>query len=156
MSKFTSILSAAALFAAAATPFLPSQASALPILQPGAIADASLPVEKAGYFYGGRDYCFYPNGWRGPGFYLCGFPYRRGFFFAPGFFHGRGGYGRGGFGHGGGGFGHGGGGFGHGGFGGGHMGGGHMGGGHMGGGHMGGGHGGGGHGGGGHGGGGHH
>jgi hypothetical protein len=45
-----------------------------------AIADAGL-VEQAQvrvYVYGGRRYCFYFNGWRGPGWYRCGFAWRRG------------------------------------------------------------------------------
>jgi hypothetical protein len=126
MYKVGTIVGAVSLLSASITLALPNEAAALPVLQPDALVAQPLPVEKTDYFYGGRNYCFYPNGWRGPGFYLCGFPYRRGFFFAPGFFHG----GRGGFGGRGGRAG--------GGFGGGHMGGGHMGGGHMGGGHMGG------------------
>ncbi len=106
---------------------------------PGAVtptAAVSAPIYEALYL-GGR--CFYPDGWHGPGFYRCGFRYRRGLGFLGG---GGGGGGRfaGGGGHGGGRFGGG-----HGG-GGGHFGGGHFGGGHGGGG---GGHGGGGHGGGG-------
>ena len=133
MSKLTSLIGAVSLISASATLAMPTTASAFPALQPQALASTPLAVEKTGYFYGGNQYCFYPNGWRGPGYYLCGFPLRRGFFFPRGF----GGFGRGpGFGGHGGGFGHGG--FGH---GGGHMGGGHMGGGHMGG-HGGGGHGG--------------
>ena len=35
-------------------------------------------LEKAQYFYGGRNYCFY-DGWNGPGYYWCGFAWRRGF-----------------------------------------------------------------------------
>jgi hypothetical protein len=31
------------------------------------------PVQKVQYVYGGQNYCFYPNGWRGPGFYWCGY-----------------------------------------------------------------------------------
>lgn len=31
------------------------------------------------YSYGGRQYCFYPDGWRGPGFYWCGYNRRRGY-----------------------------------------------------------------------------
>ncbi len=111
--------------------------------------DAAL--EQAQFLWGGRNYCWYDGGWHGPGYYWCGYAYRRGFGWGGGEgWHGwsRGGGGRGGF-HGGGG--HDGGGF-HG--GGGHIGGGgfHGGGGHVGGGggHAGGGHaGGGGHGGGG-------
>jgi hypothetical protein len=111
------------------------------------IATQLMPVEKAQFFFGGRNFCFYPDGWHGPGFYWCGYGNRNGLGYGgPVGWHGwrGGGGGHGGGGHGGGGHGgHGGGGHG------GHGGGGH--GGHGGGGH--GGHGGGGHGG--HGGGGH-
>jgi hypothetical protein len=31
------------------------------------------PVASAPFVYGGQNYCWYPNGWRGPGFYWCGF-----------------------------------------------------------------------------------
>ncbi len=88
------------------------------------------------YVWGGRHYCWYYDGWHGPGWYWCGFRFRRGFGWGGGWgwhgwaggrgvgFHGGGGGFHGG-GHGGGG--HGGGGGGH---GGGHGGGGHGGGGH--------------------------
>jgi hypothetical protein len=94
-------------------------------------------VEKAQFIFGGQNYCWYDNGWRGPGWYWCGYAFRSGLGWGGGVgWHGwrRGGGGgwRGGGMHGGG----------H--FGGGHFGGGH-GGAHFGGGHMGGGHGGGGH-----------
>jgi hypothetical protein len=35
-------------------------------------------IEKAAYVFAGRDYCFYPDGWHGPGFYWCGYSWRRG------------------------------------------------------------------------------
>lgn len=28
-----------------------------------------LPLENVQYFYGGQNYCFYWNGWHGPGWY---------------------------------------------------------------------------------------
>lgn len=37
------------------------------------------PIEQVQYFFGGRRYCWYPDGWRGPGYYRCGFAWRRGF-----------------------------------------------------------------------------
>ena len=38
------------------------------------------PIEDVQYYvYGGRRYCFYPDGWRGPGYYWCGYAWRRGF-----------------------------------------------------------------------------
>jgi hypothetical protein len=30
------------------------------------------PLEKALFIHRGIAYCWYPNGWRGPGFYQCG------------------------------------------------------------------------------------
>ena len=44
----------------------------------GQAADALSTVEKTQYIYLGREYCWYPDGWRGPGFYWCGYNYRRG------------------------------------------------------------------------------
>jgi hypothetical protein len=41
------------------------------------VASQLLPVEKAQFVYGGRQYCWYDNGWRGPGFYWCGYAYPR-------------------------------------------------------------------------------
>ena len=37
-----------------------------------------MPVEKTQFFFGGRNYCFYYDGWHGPGFYWCGYAYREG------------------------------------------------------------------------------
>ena len=95
-----------------------SVASAAPIDEgaPGArlfygIYSPSEPValEKAQWFFGGQNYCWYVDGWRGPGFYWCGYAWRRGFGWGgPYGWHGwRGGYGwrgrgwHGGYGHGG-------------------------------------------------------
>ena len=36
-------------------------------------------VEKAQYRYRGRQYCFYFDGWQGPGWYWCGYSHRRGY-----------------------------------------------------------------------------
>jgi hypothetical protein len=36
-------------------------------------------VEKAQYVYRGRRYCFYFDGWHGPGWYWCGYAHRRGY-----------------------------------------------------------------------------
>jgi hypothetical protein len=35
-------------------------------------------VEKAQFIFGGREYCFYLDGWHGPGWYWCGYAWRRG------------------------------------------------------------------------------
>ena len=37
------------------------------------------PIEKTQFFFGGRNYCFYASGWRGPGWYWCGYAWRRGY-----------------------------------------------------------------------------
>lgn len=66
-------MAAAGLFAG------PVEAAAMPsqayINQPA----AQLPIEDAQFFWGGNNYCFYPNGWHGPGFYYCGYAWRRGY-----------------------------------------------------------------------------
>jgi hypothetical protein len=38
------------------------------------------PIEKAQvYVYGGRRFCWYYDGWSGPGWYWCGYAWRRGY-----------------------------------------------------------------------------
>jgi len=41
-------------------------------------ADELTAVETVQFFWGGHRYCWYPTGWRGPGWYRCGFRWRRG------------------------------------------------------------------------------
>ena len=36
-------------------------------------------IEKTQFFYGKREYCWYDNGWNGPGWYWCGYDLRQGF-----------------------------------------------------------------------------
>ena len=45
---------------------------------PAALVESS-PVEQAQFVWGGRSYCWYNSAWRGPGWYQCGFAWRRGF-----------------------------------------------------------------------------
>jgi hypothetical protein len=45
----------------------------------GAAASAALPLEEVQFFWGGRNYCWYGNAWNGPGWYWCGYPWRRGY-----------------------------------------------------------------------------
>jgi len=33
----------------------------------------------APFFFGGRDFCWYDDGWNGPGWYWCGYGYRHGY-----------------------------------------------------------------------------
>jgi hypothetical protein len=56
---------------------LAGPAVALPISLLPTVVPAN--VEPVQFFYGGRDYCWYDDGWRGPGFYWCGYAWRRGF-----------------------------------------------------------------------------
>ena len=44
------------------------------------LACAAVPFAEAQlYIYGGRHYCGYNDGWRGPGYYWCGYAWRSGF-----------------------------------------------------------------------------
>jgi len=36
-------------------------------------------VEQAQFFWNDQQYCFYEDGWRGPGWYMCGYEWRRGY-----------------------------------------------------------------------------
>lgn len=57
------------------------EAGAAPLVQqaqivfpiPGVPVGIGLP-----FFFGGHDHCWYDDGWRGPGWYWCGYGYRRG------------------------------------------------------------------------------
>jgi hypothetical protein len=42
-------------------------------------ADSIALTTNVQYYYGGRNWCWYDDGWQGPGFYWCGYRYRRGF-----------------------------------------------------------------------------
>jgi hypothetical protein len=43
-----------------------------------ALADANL-LQKAQFIFGGRHFCFYLDGWNGPGWYWCGYSHRHGY-----------------------------------------------------------------------------
>jgi hypothetical protein len=58
----------------------------------GAASDAVAITENVQYFFGGRNYCWYDDGWQGPGWYWCGYRWRRGHGWGGGHnFHGWGG-----------------------------------------------------------------
>ena len=67
-----------AVFATSAT-----GASALPIgINDGikaALNEMDLTIKAQVFIVGGRRFCFYFDGWNGPGWYQCGFAFRRGF-----------------------------------------------------------------------------
>src|SRR5579863_8603560 len=37
------------------------------------------PVVDAAFYYNGHQYCWYDGGWKGPGWYWCGYAWRHGF-----------------------------------------------------------------------------
>ncbi len=39
---------------------------------------APAPVQDVQFLFGGRNYCWYPAGWHGAGYYWCGYANRRG------------------------------------------------------------------------------
>src|SRR5271166_6373055 len=70
--------------AVAAGLILPLEDSASAAIGVGAFAaPASLaqtsPIVDVQYAYGGRNYCYYEGGWKGPGWYWCGYAYRTGY-----------------------------------------------------------------------------
>jgi hypothetical protein len=70
--------------AVAATALIGAAAGAVQAAEPRLVVGtevvgAPAPVQSVQYFYGGRNYCWYPGGWHGPGYYWCGFAWRRGF-----------------------------------------------------------------------------
>lgn len=78
MRKFALTLAAVALSASA---LMIGKADAMPLgaTSPlGSAADELSIVEKSQYVWGGRRYCWYPDGWRGPGWYWCGYGARYG------------------------------------------------------------------------------
>lgn len=68
-----------------------SAASALLLATGAASAQAASPLvvgvdhpgdavlQDAQYVFRGHDWCWYDDAWRGPGFYWCGYAFRRGF-----------------------------------------------------------------------------
>jgi hypothetical protein len=52
------------------------------VINPGALRTAAnelTAVQTVQFFWRGRRYCWYDAGWRGPGWYWCGYRWRRGF-----------------------------------------------------------------------------
>jgi hypothetical protein len=140
MRKLSLIVATASALMAGAAVGGAAQAAPANVFNAVYTGDAAPVLQNVQYFWGGRNYCWYDGGWRGPGYYWCGYGGRRGYGWGGGYgWNGwrHGGYGPAGFGahreHFGGGYYHGGGGFhggghdfhGGGGHGGGHEGGGH-------------------------------
>jgi len=45
---------------------------------PASQMNTIVPIEKVQFIHRGIAYCWYPSGWRGPGFYRCGWAWRTG------------------------------------------------------------------------------
>jgi hypothetical protein len=56
-----------------------ASAYSAPVLSGAVYRPGDQPVlEKAQYMWGGRGYCWYLDGWHGPGYYWCGYAWRHG------------------------------------------------------------------------------
>ncbi len=74
MRRFAVTVVAATIFVAGA-PIMGASVGAAPIVAPGAIrgaADSLNVIERAQFIWLGRNYCWYDDGWNGPGWYWCG------------------------------------------------------------------------------------
>ncbi|MEJ0092510.1 MAG: hypothetical protein WDN46_03500 [Methylocella sp.] len=78
MRRLISITAAVAFMAAEAATGGAMAAAAAPVASLEGLAHNELPLEQAQFAFGGRNYCWYGNGWQGPGWYWCGFAFRRG------------------------------------------------------------------------------
>jgi hypothetical protein len=78
MRRLMSMAAALALAASAGASGSATAAPALNALGTLAHEDGSPPIERVQYYWGGQNYCWYPNGWKGPGWYWCGYASRYG------------------------------------------------------------------------------
>jgi len=82
MSKFLAALGLSTALAAAAALPLATQAQAAMSYGGQGVADLQhqmTPVEKAQFFWGGNNWCWYPIGWHGRGWYWCGYDWNNGY-----------------------------------------------------------------------------
>lgn len=80
MWKSFRILAAAATIAAASS-MIGSPAQAALVGKPNGLQraiDIKPPIEDVQFMWRGRRYCWYWDGWHGPGWYWCGYHWRRG------------------------------------------------------------------------------
>ncbi|MGO9135144.1 MAG: hypothetical protein ACLP8A_14025 [Methylovirgula sp.] len=45
----------------------------------GEVLGTAAAIAEAPFVFGGHNYCWYPDGWHGPGWYWCGYGARRGY-----------------------------------------------------------------------------
>jgi hypothetical protein len=82
MSKILAALGLSTALAAATILPLATQAEAAMNYGGAGAADVQhqiAPVEKAQFFWGGYNWCWYPVGWHGPGWYWCGYAWNNGY-----------------------------------------------------------------------------
>jgi hypothetical protein len=96
MRRFVITIAAATAFVAGA-PIMGASVGAAPIVAPEAIraaTDSMNVVESVQFIWAGRDYCWYDDGWHGPGWYWCGYAFNSGYGWGGGYgWHGfRGGH----------------------------------------------------------------
>ncbi len=73
-----SLVGAGTMLAGALTFSLPATEPAY-AQDPGAIVGGLIGGLAGAFAFGGRNYCFYDNGWNGPGWYWCGSAYNDGY-----------------------------------------------------------------------------
>ncbi len=80
MRKLTLTLAAAASLLGGSAAVDAAQAAPAPQLFSG-VYDPSTPpaLDTVQWFWGGRNFCWYDSAWRGPGYYYCGYAWRRGY-----------------------------------------------------------------------------
>jgi hypothetical protein len=75
------LLAAASAATLLVAPLLSGRAEAAPVVGLTgiglAVQDLNV-IESVQYVYRGRRFCWYPDGWNGPGWYWCGYRVRRG------------------------------------------------------------------------------
>lgn len=80
MRKLTLALATAASLIGGSATVGAAQAQPAPQLFSGVYDPGAPPaLESVQWFWGGRNYCWYDGGWRGPGYYWCGYAWRRGY-----------------------------------------------------------------------------
>lgn len=75
----SSTFATALLLAGSAIPITGAEAAVISPHALGAAAQEQSVLEQVQYRWAGREYCWYPDGWRGPGFYRCGYRLRVGY-----------------------------------------------------------------------------
>ena len=78
MNKLFIGIAAAASLSGAAAAYAQTDGAPRLIFGVDRVGDMS-GLTKAQFVYLGQQYCWYPSGWRGPGFYYCGYAWRHGY-----------------------------------------------------------------------------